>query len=55
MAAPDLIAALQRQFSGKIGQGREFRREHLVEVDSEIIRAVADFLKNDFTMNFLGN
>lgn len=53
MAAPDLIAALQRHFSGKVGQGREFRDEWMVEVDREIIRAVATSLKNDHGMNFL--
>ena len=53
MAAPDLIAALQRQFSGKVGQGREFRDEYMVEVDREIIREVATFLKQQHGMNFL--
>jgi NADH-quinone oxidoreductase subunit C len=53
MAAPDLIASLQRQFPGKVGQGREFRDEWSVDVDREIIRAVAAFLKNDQGLNFL--
>jgi NADH-quinone oxidoreductase subunit C len=53
MAAPDLIASLQRQFPGRIGQGREFRDEWMVEVDRETIRAVAAYLKHDLGLNFL--
>ncbi len=53
MAAPDLIASLQRQFPGKVGQGREFRDEWMVEVDRDIIRSVAAYLKSDLGLNFL--
>jgi NADH-quinone oxidoreductase subunit C len=53
MAAPDLIASLQRQFPGKVGQGREFREEWAVEVDREIIRAAAEYLKKELGLNFL--
>ena len=41
MSAFDTIASLQRQFPGKVGKGTEFRDETTVEVDREIIRAVA--------------
>ncbi len=53
MSAPDLITSLQRQFPGKVGQGREFRDEWSVEVDREIIRAAAAYLKKDLGLNFL--
>jgi NADH-quinone oxidoreductase subunit C len=53
MSAPDAIASLQRQFPGRVGQGREFRDEWTVEVDREIIRGVAGYLKNDLGFNFL--
>jgi NADH-quinone oxidoreductase subunit C len=45
MPAVDAIASLQKQFPGKIGQGKEFRGEHTVELDKEIIRAAAAHLK----------
>lgn len=53
MPAADLIASLQRQFPGKVGQGREFREEWMVEVDREVIRPVAAYLKNEQGLNFL--
>jgi NADH-quinone oxidoreductase subunit C len=53
MPATDLISSLQRQFPGKIGQGREFRDEWMVEVDRDVIRAVATHLRQDHGMNFL--
>jgi NADH-quinone oxidoreductase subunit C len=53
MSAPDAIASLQRQFPGKIGQGKEFRGEHMVEVDREVIRSAAVYLKNDLEFNFI--
>ena len=54
MACHDLIASLQRQFPGKVGQGREFRDENgAVDVDREIVRAVAAYLKSDQGLNFL--
>src|SRR5882762_4168321 len=45
MPALDAIAALQKQFPGKVGQAKEFRGDHTVEIDREIIRATAAFLK----------
>ncbi len=45
MPAPDAIASLQKQFPGKVGQVKEFRDEYTVEVDREIIRGAAIFLK----------
>ena len=53
MPAPDAIASLQMRFPGKIGQGSEFRGDHSVEVDREIIRAVAVHLKHELGFNFL--
>jgi len=45
MSAPEAAASLQKQFAGKIGQAKEFRGDHTVEVDRDIIRPVAAFLK----------
>ncbi len=53
MPAPDPIASLQRQFPGKVGQVKEFRGDLTVEVDREIIRAVAAHLKGELGFNFL--
>jgi len=53
MAAAELIASLQRQFPGQVGQGREFREEWMVEVDREAVRSVASFLKGEHGLNFL--
>jgi NADH-quinone oxidoreductase subunit C len=53
MPATDAIASLQKQFPGKVGQAKEFRDDQTVEVDRDIIRAVAAFLKNDRGFNFL--
>ena len=53
MAAPDLIASLQRHFPGKVGQAKEFRGEQTIEVDRDILRAAAAHLKNDVGYNFL--
>ena len=53
MPAPDAIASLQRQFPGKVGQGKEFRDEYAVEIDREIIRAAATYLKNELGFNLL--
>ena len=53
MSASDAIASLQRQFPGKVGQGREFRGEWSVDVDREIVRAVAGHLKASLGFNFL--
>ncbi len=46
MPAPDAIASLQKQFPGKVSQAKEFRGDHTIEVDREIIRAAAAHLKN---------
>jgi NADH-quinone oxidoreductase subunit C len=53
MSAPDAIASLQKQFPGKVGQGKEFRGDHTVEIDREIIRSVASYLKGERGFNFL--
>src|SRR5580658_5052399 len=53
MSAQDAIASLQKQFPGKVGQGKEFHTEWSVEVDREIIRAVASHLKKDLGFNFI--
>jgi NADH-quinone oxidoreductase subunit C len=51
--APNAIASLQMRFPGKVGQGKEFRGDHAVEVDREMIRAVAAHLKDGLGFNFL--
>jgi NADH-quinone oxidoreductase subunit C len=53
MPAPHVIASLQMRFPGRIGQGKEFREEWTVEVDREIIRAVASHLKEKLGFNML--
>jgi NADH-quinone oxidoreductase subunit C len=53
MSAPDAIASLQKQFPGKVGQGKEFRDEYAVEVDRDVIRAVATYLKRELGFNFV--
>jgi len=53
MPAADLIASLQQQFPGRVGQGREFREEWMVEIDREIIRAAVAYLKKEHGLNFL--
>jgi NADH-quinone oxidoreductase subunit C len=53
MPASDAIASLQKQFPGKIGKGSEFRAEWAVEIDRDIIRPVAAYLKNELGYNFL--
>jgi len=45
MPATDAIASLQKQFPGKVGQGKEFRGDHTIEVDRDIIRPVAAYMK----------
>jgi len=52
MPVQDAIASLQKHFPGKVGQAKEFRGEHTVEVDKEIIRGVAGHLKQ-IGYNFL--
>jgi NADH-quinone oxidoreductase subunit C len=52
MPATDAIASLQKQFPGKVGQGKEFRGDHTIEVDKDIIRPVAAFLK-ELGYNFI--
>jgi NADH-quinone oxidoreductase subunit C len=53
MSAPDAIASLQKQFPGKVGQGREFRGDSTLEVNREVIRAAAAHLKDELGFNFL--
>jgi NADH-quinone oxidoreductase subunit C len=45
MPSPDTIASLQKQFPGKVGQAKEFRGDQTVEIDREIIRPAAAYLK----------
>ena len=45
MPAPDAIASLQQAFPGKVGQAREFRGDHTLDVDKDIVRSVASHLK----------
>ena len=52
MPSTDAIASLQKQFPGKIGQGKEFRGDWTVEIDREIIRAAAVHMK-ELGYNFL--
>jgi len=53
MSDTDAIASLQKQFPGKVGQPKEFRGEQTIEIDRDIIRAVAAHLKNDLGFNYL--
>lgn len=53
MPSQDAIASLQKQFPGKVGQAKEFRGDWTVEVDREIIRAAADYIKNTLGYNYL--
>jgi NADH-quinone oxidoreductase subunit C len=41
----DVVPLLQKQFAGKVGQPKEFRGETTIDVDREIIREVARYLK----------
>jgi NADH-quinone oxidoreductase subunit C len=53
MPAEDAVASLQKQFPGKVGQAKEFRGDHTVEVDRDVIRAAAMHLKSELGFNFL--
>ena len=53
MPAEDAVASLQKQFPGKVGQAKEFRGEHTVEVDRDLIRAAATHLKSELGFNFI--
>ncbi len=53
MATPDSIASLQKQFPGKVGQAKEFRGDWTVEIDRDLIRAAADYIKNTLGYNFI--
>src|ERR1700722_12768908 len=53
MPAPDAIASLQKQFPGKVGQGKEFRGDWAVDLDRDIIRAAAAHLKLGLGFNLL--
>jgi NADH-quinone oxidoreductase subunit C len=54
MPAQDAIASLQKTFPGKVGQSREFRGDHTVDVDKDIIRGVASHLKQ-LGLNFIAD
>ncbi len=45
MPASDAIASLQKQFPGKVGQGKEFRDEWQVEIDRDLIRPASSYMK----------
>jgi NADH-quinone oxidoreductase subunit C len=45
MPVQDAIASLQKTFPGKVGQAHEFRGDHTVDIDKDIVRAVATHLK----------
>jgi len=53
MPAPDAIASLQKQFPGKIGQAKEFRGEWTVDVDRDIVRAAAAYIKGTLGFNYI--
>ncbi len=53
MPALDAIASLQKQFPGKVGQPTEFRGEHTIEIDRDIICAAAAHLKIELGFNYL--
>jgi NADH-quinone oxidoreductase subunit C len=53
MSAPDAITSLQKRFPGKVGEEKEFRGDYSVEIDKEIVRAAAGYLKNELGFNFL--
>jgi NADH-quinone oxidoreductase subunit C len=52
MPSQDAIASLQKQFPGKVGQAKEFRGDHTIEVDRDVIRSAAAYLK-ELGFNFL--
>ena len=51
----DAPALLQKKFPGKVGQTKEFRDEVTVEVDRDIIRDAAIYLKNELGFNFIAD
>jgi len=53
MSDTDAIASLQKQFPGKVGQAKEFRGEHTLEIDRDTIRAAAAHLKAELGFNYL--
>jgi NADH-quinone oxidoreductase subunit C len=53
MPSQDAISSLQKKFPGKVGKGKEFRGEWTVDVDRDIIRAAAKYLKMELGFNFL--
>ena len=52
MPVQDAIASLQKAFPGKVGQPKEFRGDHTVDVDKDVIRNVAAHLK-EMGLNFI--
>jgi NADH-quinone oxidoreductase subunit C len=53
MPVAETIASLQKQFPGKVGQGKEFRGDWTVEIDRDLIRPAATHLKNELGFNLL--
>lgn len=53
MSAQDSIASLQKQFPGKVGQAKEFRGERTIEIDRELIRDAAAYIKGTLGYNFI--
>jgi NADH-quinone oxidoreductase subunit C len=53
MPAQDSIASLQKKFPGKVGQGKEFRGDWSIDVDREIIRPAALYLRYELGFNLL--
>src|ERR1700761_6799161 len=53
MPVAETIASLQKQFPGKVSQGKEFRGDWTVEIDRDIVRAVATHLKNELGFSLL--
>ena len=53
MSAPNAIESLQKQFPGKVGKAKEFRGDHTIDIDRDIIRAVAGHLKHELGFNLL--
>ena len=53
MSAQDSIASLQKQFPGKVGQAKEFRGDWTIEIDRELIRDAAAYIKGTLGYNFI--
>ncbi|HSI85496.1 MAG: NADH-quinone oxidoreductase subunit C [Candidatus Methylacidiphilales bacterium] len=56
MATPtEAIQSLQSEFAGKVGTAREFRGEHTLEVDRDIIASVATHLRDKLGFDYLAD